>query len=171
MARMAKGGTTIIYGYTLPARGKTNDRTYLNMFYNINREEIENQVKKFNRGIPEESQLTGKEWLERQVIKAKRNGEKGLKNIFTNLVTNKLAVKTSHFVNNFIKGLSEHWKDEWNAFMEVLKSEGESFDPTKFRYTGDGAYSYITNKFTPITISFRNSPERVDIYVKGERIS
>lgn len=41
MARMAKGGTTIIYGYTLPARGKTNDRTYLNMFYNINKEEIE----------------------------------------------------------------------------------------------------------------------------------
>ena len=171
MARVAKGGTTIIYGYTIPARGKTNDRTYLNMFYNINKTEIDNEVKKINRGISEESQLTGKEWLERQAKKAKRNGEKGLKSILTNLVTNKLAVKTSHFVNNFIKGLSENWHDEWNAFMEVLKSEGESFDPAKFRYTGDGAYSYITNNFTPITIGFRNSPESVDIYVKGERIS
>lgn len=171
MARMAKGGTKIIYGYTLPARGKTNDRTYLNMFYNINKEEIESQVEKFNRGIPEESQLTGKEWIDRQVTKAKRNGEKGLKSILTNLVTNKLAVKTSHFVNNFIKGLSEHWQDEWSAFMEVLRSEGEAFDQTKFRYTGDGTYSYTTSNFTAITISFRNSPERVDIRVKGELIT
>lgn len=171
MARMAKGGTTIIYGYTIPARGKTNDRTYMNMFYNINKEEIDKQVERFNRGILEENQLTGKEWIERQVIKAKRDGQKGLKSIFTNLVTTKLATETSHFVNNLINGLAENWSDEWNAFMEVLRSEGESFDPSKFRYIGDGAYSYITNNFTPITISLRNSPERVDVIVKGERIS
>lgn len=171
MARMAKGGTTIIYGYTLPARGKTNDRTYMNMFYNINKEEIDKQVKRFNRGILENSQLSGKEWIERQVIKAKRDGQKGLKNILTNLVTTKLAVETSHFVDNLINGLAENWSNEWNAFMEVLRSEGESFDPSKFRYIGDGSYSYITNNFTPITISIRNSPERVDVIVKGERIA
>ena len=174
MARMAKGGAKIIYGYTLPARGKTNDRTYFNMVYRLNEEQIVKDAEKFQRGIQEKYKLNAKDWLKRQVaFTQEKNNIKGLKATFETLIEEKLAVDISSFIERTLSGLNGYFPNQMKAFYEVIKAEGDQFDPKRLKYIGqgEGTYEYITNNFTPIVIDMTNSPFDIAIYVKGERIA
>ena len=174
MARMAKGGTTIVYGYMIPARGKTNDRTYMNMIYNMNIERLEADSEKYQRGVPEKNKLNTREWFERTIKKAKIDyGTKGLKTTFKTLVEEKLAVDVSVLVDRTLEGLMTYFPNQMKVFYEVIAAEGEQFDPKKLVYIGgiEGVYEYITNTYKPIIINMRNSPYEIEIYMKGERIA